>query len=266
VIPQLGFGWDLPSAADTERAIGLALECGYRLFDTAAFYGNEAAVGRALASSGIPRAQLFVTTKVWNADQGRERTHRAFDASLARLGMDYVDLYLILWPVPGRDLYVETWRALEELTADGRARTIGVANFQIAHLEHLRRESATVPAVNQVELHPWLQQPELRRYHRDHGVVTEAWSPLANGRCLQDPVIESLARAHGRTPAQIVLRWHLQLGNVPIPKSGRPERIRSNLDVFDFALSPAEMDRIAGAERGIRTGPHPDAFDAVNLT
>lgn len=260
-IPQLGFGVFQVPDDETTAAVAGALEAGYRSIDTAAVYGNEAGVGRALAESGLAREELFVTTKLWNADQGYDSTLAAFDASLAKLGLDHVDLYLIHWPTPARDLYVGTWRALEKLLADGRIRAAGVSNFQPAHLRRLREESSLVPAVNQIELHPGLQQGELRAAHTEHGIATEAWSPLAQGAVLGDEAITSLAERHGKTPAQVVLRWHLQLGNVVIPKSVTPARIRQNIDVFDFELSASDMDAIAGLDRGMRTGPDPDTLN-----
>ncbi|WP_435188793.1 aldo/keto reductase [Streptomyces sp. bgisy126] len=260
-IPQLGFGVFQVPDDETTTAVAHALEAGYRSVDTAAVYGNEAGVGRALAASGIARDELYVTTKLWNADQGYDATLRAFDDSLARLGLDHVDLYLIHWPAPARDLYVDTWRAIGTLVADGRARTAGVSNFKPAHLERLLDSSDLVPAVNQIELHPGLQQRELRELHAVHRIATEAWSPLAQGAVLADPVVTGIAARHGRSPAQVVLRWHLQLGNVVIPKSVTPARIRENLDVFDFALSAGEMTAMAGLDRGLRTGPDPDTLD-----
>ncbi|MFB8025417.1 MULTISPECIES: aldo/keto reductase [unclassified Streptomyces] len=260
-IPQLGFGVFQVPDDETTAAVSSALEAGYRSIDTAAVYGNEAGVGRALAESGLAREELFVTTKLWNADQGYDATLAAFDASLAKLGLDHVDLYLIHWPTPARDLYADTWRALEKLQADGRIRAAGVSNFQPAHLRRLREESPLVPAVNQVELHPGLQQSELRAVHAEYGIATEAWSPLAQGALLDDQLLVSLAERHGKSPAQVVLRWHLQLGNVVIPKSVTPARIRQNIDVFDFELSAADMDAIAGLDRGMRTGPDPDTLN-----
>ncbi|MFE6189611.1 aldo/keto reductase [Streptomyces sp. NPDC056465] len=260
-IPQLGFGVFQVPDDETTAAVSSALEAGYRSIDTATVYGNEAGVGRALAESGLAREELFVTTKLWNADQGYDATLAAFDASLAKLGLDHVDLYLIHWPTPARDLYADTWRALEKLQADGRIRAAGVSNFQPAHLRRLREESPLVPAVNQVELHPGLQQSELRAVHAEYGIATEAWSPLAQGALLDDQLLASLAERHGKSPAQVVLRWHLQLGNVVIPKSVTPARIRQNIDVFDFELSAADMDAIAGLDRGMRTGPDPDTLN-----
>ncbi|CAL9271629.1 putative oxidoreductase_MSMEI_2347 [Streptomyces sp. SudanB5_2050] len=260
-IPQLGFGVFQVPDEETTAAVTSALEAGYRSIDTAAIYGNETGVGRALATSGIAREDLFITTKLWNADQGYDATLRAFDDSLAKLGLDHVDMYLIHWPTPARDLYKDTWRAIEKLVADGRVRTAGVSNFQPDHLKRLIDGAELVPAVNQVELHPGLQQSELRAVHAELGIATEAWSPLAQGAVLKDEAITSVAGRHGKSPAQVVLRWHLQLGNIVIPKSVTPERIRQNLDVFDFTLTDDEMTAIAGLDRDLRTGPHPDQLN-----
>ncbi|MGA6157493.1 aldo/keto reductase [Stenotrophomonas sp. NPDC087984] len=260
-IPQLGFGVFQVADEQTTDAVRSAIEAGYRSIDTAAIYGNETGVGRALATSGVPREELFLTTKLWNADQGYDSTLAAFDASVAKLGTDYVDLYLIHWPTPARDLYLDTWRALEKLLADGRTRAIGVSNFQPAHLRRLLDHSGVVPVVNQVELHPYLQQGELRDFHAQHKIATEAWSPLAQGALLQDPALAAIAQRHGRTPAQVVLRWHLQLGNVVIPKSVTPARIRENIDVFDFTLTPEDIEAINALDRGERTGPDPDTLN-----
>ena len=257
-IPQVGFGVFRVPDDDTAAAVRTAIEYGYRSIDTAALYGNEAGVGEAVASCGLPREELFVTTKLWNDDQGFESTLRAFDASLSRLGLDYVDLYLIHWPKPTLDRYVETWRALGKLYADRRVRAIGVSNFQPDHLRRLLDETDIVPAVNQIELHPDLQQEQLGRFHAEHGVVTEAWSPLGQGLALRHPVVADLAHRHGRTPAQVVLRWHVQLGNVAIPKSTTPSRIRENIGLFDFALAEADMAALAALESGTRLGPDPD--------
>ncbi|MFE5880135.1 aldo/keto reductase [Streptomyces hydrogenans] len=260
-IPQLGFGVFQVPDEETTAAVSSALDAGYRSLDTAAIYGNEAGVGKALAASGISREELFVTTKLWNADQGHDATLRAFDDSLAKLGLDYVDMYLIHWPTPARDLYKETWKAIEKLVADGRVRTAGVSNFQPDHLKRLIDGADLVPAVNQVELHPGLQQNELRAVHAELGIATEAWSPLAQGAVLGDEAVTVIADRHGKSPAQVVLRWHLQLGNIVIPKSVTPERIRQNLDVFDFTLTDDEMAALAGLDRDLRTGPHPDQFN-----
>ena len=250
------------SPAKTTRAVLSALDAGYRSIDTAAVYGNEAGVGKAIQESGIARDELFVTTKLWNSDQGYDSTLKAFDASIAKLGLEQLDLYLIHWPVPRGDRYVDTWRALEKLHADGRVRAIGVSNFQPAHLERLLDASDVVPAVNQIELHPYLQQAEVREFDAKHGIATEAWSPLAKGgSLLGDPVVAELAVKHSRTPAQIVLRWHLQLGNVVIPKSETPSRIRENFDVFGFELSDDDIETMNELDRGERTGPDPDTFN-----
>jgi 2,5-diketo-D-gluconate reductase A len=259
-IPQLGFGVFQIPPADTETVVAEALEVGYRHLDTAAAYRNEAAVGRAVSASALSREQVFVTTKCWNDDQGYEQAKRALHGSLERLRMDYVDLYLIHWPVPAHDLYVDTWRAFVELREEGLIRTIGVSNFQAAHLRRVIEETGQTPAINQIELHPLLQQGELRQVHEELGILTEAWSPLAQGAVLDDPAIVGVAREHGVTPGQAVIRWQLQLGNVVIPKSVTPERIRSNFDVFGFQLTAAEMDAIGRLDVGRRTGPDPDVF------
>ncbi|MEV1024165.1 aldo/keto reductase [Streptomyces sp. NPDC050264] len=260
-MPQLGFGVFQVPDEETTAAVATALDAGYRSIDTAAIYGNERGVGRALADSGIARDELFITTKLWNADQGHDATLAAFEASLDKLGLDHVDLYLIHWPTPARDLYLDTWRALEKLLADGRTRAIGVSNFQPAHLERLLGSASVVPAVNQIELHPGLQQRELRDFHARHGIATEAWSPLAQGAVLKDDAVTAIAARHGKSPAQVVLRWHLQIGNVVIPKSVTEARIRENLDVFDFELDPQEIDALAASDRGLRTGPDPDTLN-----
>jgi 2,5-diketo-D-gluconate reductase A len=262
-IPQLGFGvWQVPDA-ETAAAVGTALEAGYRSIDTAAIYGNEKGTGAAIAASGLRREELFVTTKLWNSDQGHDRTLAGFDASLEKLGLDHVDLYLIHWPTPERDTYLDTWRALGKILADGRARAIGVSNFKPAHLRRLIDETGVVPAVNQVELHPLLQQPELRAFHAEHGIATEAWSPLAQGSLLQHPVLTGIAQRLGRTPAQVILRWHLQLGTIVIPKSVTPERIRQNADVFGFTLDEADMTAVTALDQGDagRIGPDPDSVN-----
>jgi len=263
-MPQLGYGVFQVPDEETTQAVSTALEAGYRSIDTAAAYQNEAGVGKALVASGIDRSELFVTTKLWNADQGFDHTLKAFDHSLGLLGLDYLDLYLIHWPTPERDLYVDTWRALEKILADGRVRAIGVSNFQPEHLDRLAEVAGITPAVNQVELHPFLQQHEVRAYGADFGIRTEAWSPLAKGgSLLSDPVIQALATKHERTPAQVVLRWHLQLGNIVIPKSVTPARITENLNVFDFTLSDEDLATITPLDRNERTGPHPDTFNVA---
>jgi diketogulonate reductase-like aldo/keto reductase len=259
-IPQLGFGVFQVPAEQTEQAVAEALSVGYRHIDTAAAYGNEAAVAQAIHASGLERREVFVTTKCFNDDHGYEQARRAFDASLKRLEFDYVDLYLIHWPVPAHDKYVETWKAFIELHEQGLARSIGVSNFQPPHLRRVIAETGVTPAINQIELHPYLQQHGLRREHEELGIVTEAWSPIAQGAVLDDATIVEIARAHSRTPAQVAIRWHLQLGNVVIPKSVTPERIAENLDVLGFELSATEMHAIEALDEGRRTGPDPDTF------
>jgi diketogulonate reductase-like aldo/keto reductase len=263
-IPQVGFGVFQVPPEQTAQAVSRALEAGYRHIDTAALYRNERSVGEAIRGSGVPRGEIFVTTKVWNSDQGHDPALRAFEASVRRLGLDYVDLYLIHWPVPAAGRYVETWSALEKIQADGRARAIGVSNFEPAHLERLLSESAVVPAVNQLELHPYLPQRRLREVHAEHSIVTESWSPLARGGqggLLDDPVITGIAGRHGRTPAQVILRWHVQHGLVPLPRSVNPERIAENLDLFGWELTGDDMAAVDGLDRDGRIGPHPNAFN-----
>lgn len=259
-IPQFGFGVFQIPPTDTAEAVRTALEAGYRHIDTAQMYGNEREVGEGIARSGLPRDEVFVTTKLANHRHGHDSAIEALNESLERLATDHVDLYLIHWPNPRLNRYVETWTGFEKLAADGRARSIGVSNFTRQHLDRLARETDTVPAVNQIELHPALGQRELREYHRAHGIATEAWSPIAQGRVLTDATITEVARAHGRTPAQVVLRWHLQLGNIVFPKSVTPERVRENIDIADFELTDAEMAATTGLDRGLRTGPDPDVF------
>lgn len=259
-IPQLGFGVFQVPPSQTAEVVARALSVGYRHIDTAAAYRNEAAVGEAIRASGLQRSEVFLTTKCWNDDHGFNEAKQALRASLERLRLDYVDLYLIHWPVPSRDRYVETWKAFIDLHAEGLTRAIGVSNFQSAHLQRVVAETGETPAINQIELHPYLQQRVLRRKHEEMMIATEAWSPLAQGHALGDPTIVQIADAHSRTPSQIVIRWHLQLGNVVIPKSVTPERIRENFDVFDFALSEAEMKAIGALDADRRTGPDPDTF------
>ncbi|WP_229072870.1 aldo/keto reductase [Actinoplanes sp. DH11] len=260
-MPQIGFGvYQIPEA-ETAQAVTTAIEAGYRSIDTAAVYGNEAGVGAALRDAGIPRDELFVTTKLWNSDQGYDETLRAFDASLARLGLDQLDLYLIHWPTPKHGKYLDTWRALETLLEQKRVRAIGVSNFLPEHLRAVAGLGGTVPAVNQIEVHPALQQREAQATNAELGVVTEAWSPLAQAAVLSDPRVTAIADAHDRTPAQVVLRWHVQQGRVVIPKSVTPSRIRENLAIFDFELTAGELAAIDGLESDGRTGPHPDHFN-----
>ncbi|XKK64354.1 aldo/keto reductase [Streptomyces sp. ARC32] len=257
-MPQLGFGvWQVPDD-EAQTAVALALEAGYRSIDTAAIYGNEEGTGRAVAASGLAREDLFVTTKLWNSDQGYDSTLRAFDTSLAKLGLEYLDLYLIHWPTPAKDLYVDTYKALEKLLADGRVRAVGVSNFLPEHLERLTAETSVIPAVNQIELHPHLQQHAARELHAEQGIATEAWSPLGSGKGILDiPAIVAIAQKHGRTPAQVVLRWHLQLGNVVIPKSVTPSRIKENIDVFGFALDTEDLAAISALNEDRRLGSDP---------
>ena len=261
-IPQLGFGVFKVDPARTERIVADALEVGYRHIDTARIYGNEEGVGRALATSGVPREQLYVTTKLWNDDQGTQSVFDAFDRSLERLGLEYVDLYLIHWPVPAQDRYVETWRAFEQLRDSGRVRSIGVSNFMAPHLQRLIDETAVVPAVDQIELHPAHQQPETVEFATEYAIAIEAWGPLGQGKypLLELPQVTDAAAAHGRSPAQVVIRWHLQRGFIVFPKSNHRERMAENFDVFDFALDDAQMSAITGIERAGRLGPDPHAF------
>jgi 2,5-diketo-D-gluconate reductase A len=257
-IPQLGLGvYKIPDA-QAAGTVQVALEAGYRHIDTAALYANERGVGEGLARVGLPRAEVFVTTKVWNDRHGYDETLRAFDESLAKLGLDYVDLYLIHWPAPTQDRYVDTYRALETLRADGRARSIGVSNFHTHHLDRLLAETEIVPAVNQVELHPWLVQTEVRAYNAAHGIRTEAWSPLARGRAVGNSTLETIGARYGKSAAQVVLRWQLQLGNIVIPKSVTPARIRENFDVSDFTLTEADVAAVTDLDAGERTGKDPD--------
>ena len=260
-IPQLGFGVFQVPSEETRETVAHALRTGYRHIDTAAAYGNEAEVGEAVASSGLERREVFITTKLWNNDQGQQNALRAFEQSLQKLGSDYVDLYLIHWPAPSKGLFTETWEAFAALREEARTRSIGVSNFRVEDLEQIIEATGVVPAVNQIELHPRLQQEELRRFHAQHGILTEAWSPLGKGQLLDESTIQKIASAHDRTPAQVVLRWHLQLGNVVIPKSVTPARIEENFDVFDFELSEDEMRAIAALDAGERTGPDPSTFD-----
>ncbi|MFC3964441.1 aldo/keto reductase [Nocardia jiangsuensis] len=262
VIPQLGFGVFQVPADEAAGVVTKALEVGYRSIDTAAIYGNEEGTGRAIREFGLPRDEVYVTTKLWNSEQGYDSTLRAFDESLKRLGLDYLDLYLVHWPVPKADRYVDTFKAFQALKADGRVRSIGVSNFTPAHLERIIAETGEIPAVNQVELHPRFIQAPLRSFHQSHAIATEAWSPLGQGQVLDDPVIASIARQVGRTPAQVVIRWHLQLGNIVIPKSVTPERIESNFDVFGFELTNEQVEAISGLNADTRIGGDPETLTA----
>ncbi|HKU34551.1 MAG TPA: aldo/keto reductase [Paenarthrobacter sp.] len=277
MMDQLGYGLYKVPPADADALVSTALGEGYRRFDTAAMYGNEVGVGRAIGAAigdawdshpgtggsgesvhALTREDIFVTTKVWNDDHGYDATLRAFDSSMANLGLDYVDLYLIHWPCAARGLFAETYKALETLYREGKVRAIGVSNFQPDHLEQLMQSAEVVPAVNQIEVHPWLQQARLRTLHDQLGIRTEAWSPLGRGQVLADPAIVALAEKYKRTPAQVVLRWHLQLGNLVIPKASTAGRIKENFNVFDFELDGGDLDGMAGLERHHRTGSHPD--------
>ncbi|WP_420832037.1 aldo/keto reductase [Nocardia huaxiensis] len=261
VMPKLGFGAYKVAGEQAEGIITKALELGYRSIDTASLYENEEEVGRAIRESGLPRDEVFVTTKLWNSDHGYDSAMRAFDASMKRLGLDRVDLYLIHWPLPATDLYVDTFRALQSLKRQGRVVSIGVSNFNRSHLERVIGETGEIPAVNQIELHPYFAQNELRAFHAANGIVTEAWSPLGRGAEFNDSVIIHLAEKLGRTPAQIILRWHMQLGNVAIPKSATPSRMAENLAVFDFELTGREMTQITTLDKGARQGGDPDTLD-----
>jgi 2,5-diketo-D-gluconate reductase A len=257
-IPQLGVGTYKVPAAHTAELVAGALRHGYRHVDTATLYGNEAEVGEGIRRSDLPRDDVFVTTKLWNDDHGYDAALRAFDASLDRLGFDEVDLYLIHWPIPSRDLYVQTWRALVRLRDEGRARSIGVSNFSPAHIHRLTEETGVTPVIDQVELHPRFPQRELQAWNDAHGIVTQSWAPLARGGLLDDPSLGEVARAHGKTAAQIVIRWHLDRGLVVFPKSNSLARLRENADVFDFALSADDRAVLASLETGERTGRDPD--------
>ncbi|MET4783359.1 aldo/keto reductase [Glaciihabitans sp. UYNi722] len=259
-IPQLGFGVFKVDPEQTERIVSDALEVGYRHIDTAAIYGNEEGVGRAIAASGIPRDELFVTTKLYNDDQGTDSAFAAIDTSLTKLGLDHVDLYLIHWPAPARDLYVDSWKALEQIRERGQATSIGVSNFLVPHLKRLLDETDVVPAVNQIELHPYHQQVDVTRFGKDYDIATEAWGPLGQGKypLLELPKIVEIAGLHGKTPAQVVLRWHLQKGHIVFPKSNSRERIAENFDLFDFELAAEQQAAITTLERAGRVGGDPN--------
>lgn len=261
-IPQLGYGvWKIPNE-EAAQAVENACDAGYRLIDTAKVYGNEQGVGKALAKNNISREELFITTKLWNSDQGYDNTLKAFDESLGKLALDYVDLYLIHWPTPAYDEYVETYKALERLYKDGRTKSIGVCNFDIEHLQRLIDECDVVPAINQVECHPYLQQKELKEFCKEHGILLEAYSPLMNGtKVLDDPVIKEIAKQYDKTPAQVILRWHLQSDVVVIPKTVTPSRMQENLDVFDFELNETDMEKIAKLDRNERHNSVPNEMN-----
>lgn len=262
-IPQLGFGvWQIQNGTEAESAVGEALNTGYRLIDTAAAYGNEESVGRAIRHSGVPREEIFVTTKLWNGDQGYDSAHKAFDASLERLGLEYVDLYLIHWPMPKMDKYVETWKAFEEIYESGQAKAIGVSNFKPNHLERLLTEAKVVPAVNQIELHPQFVQDETRAYCKAHNIAIESWSPLGGSKnnLTGNSQLMSIGEKYGKTAAQVIIRWHLEQGLIVIPKSSNPQRIAENFDVFDFTLGEEDMAQIATLDIETRIGSDPDTF------
>lgn len=260
-IPQLGFGlWQVP-ADSTAETTASALQMGYRLVDGAAIYGNEAGQGDGIRRSGLPRDRVFVTTKVWNSEQGFDTAVRAAEASLKRLGLDHVDLLLIHWPCPAKDLYLDTWRALIRLREEGKTRSIGVSNFQEPHLQRIIGETGVTPAVNQVEINPRLQQPALRAFHDTHGIVTQSWTPLGQGRSFDAAPVQAAARRTGKSPAQVILRWHIQIGASVIPRSTRTAGLAENLALFDFSLTDAEMAAIAALDESARCGPDPARFN-----
>lgn len=260
-IPQLGFGVWRVGDDEAVSVVSEALAIGYRHIDTAAIYGNEVGVGKAIAQSGIARKDIYLTTKLWNSDQGYDSTLKAFDTSLKKLGTDYVDLYLIHWPIPSRDLFMETWRAFLKLKEQGLVKSVGVSNFRTNDLERVIKESGVTPVLNQIELHPEFQQDDLRVFHGKHNIATEAWSPLGQGKFLDNPILKEIAAHHGKTPAQIVLRWHIETGNIVIPKSVTPSRIKENFDIFDFKLNGTEHDQITKLDKvDGRIGPNPNTF------
>jgi 2,5-diketo-D-gluconate reductase A len=262
IIPQFGFGVFLLKPKDTAAAVSTALKAGYRHIDTAEMYGNEAEVGEAIAKSGLDRGEVFITSKLNNDAHEPDDARKAFDSTLKALGIDYIDLFLIHWPLPARygGDFVQTWRTLEEFYREGRARSIGVSNFQPHHLRRLHSESQIIPAINQIEVNPYLTQDDVRGFCAEHQIAVEAWSPLGRGAVLTDPVIQSIAGRTGKTPAQVVLRWHIQRGSIVFPKSGTPDRIRENINIFDFELSAADVEDITMLNKNIRTGPDPDKF------
>ena len=263
-IPQLGYGvWQVGND-EAISAVSEALKVGYRHIDTAAIYGNEEGTGKAINESGIARGDIYLTTKLWNKEQGYESTLKAFDESLKKLGMDYVDLYLIHWPLPSKDLFMETWRAFIKIKEEGRAKSIGVSNFRTADLERILKESDVVPVLNQIELHPQFQQDELRLFHSKHNIATEAWSPLGQGTILENATLKTIAEKHGKSVAQVILRWHIETGNIVIPKSVTPARIKENFEVFDFSLNGTDHDAITKLDKTDgRIGPNPATFSVV---
>ncbi|MDT6940917.1 aldo/keto reductase [Brucella pseudogrignonensis] len=263
-IPQLGYGvWQVGND-EAVTAVSEALKVGYRHIDTAAIYGNEEGTGKAIKESGIARNDIYLTTKLWNKEQGYDSTLKAFDASLKKLDTDYVDLYLIHWPLPSKDLFMDTWRAFIKIKEEGRAKSIGVSNFQTADLERVLKESDVVPVINQIELHPQFQQDELRLFHSKHDIATEAWSPLGQGTILENLTLKSIAEKHGKSVAQVILRWHIETGNIVIPKSVTPARIKENFEVFDFSLNGTDHDAITKLDKTDgRIGPNPATFSVV---
>lgn len=260
LIPQVGLGVYKVAGESAEPLIVQAFEAGYRRVDTAAFYGNEVEVGAAVRNSGLPREDIYVTTKIWKDDHGFDRALAAIDESLARLNIDYIDMLLIHWPSPALNKFVDTWAAFQKAQESGKIRGIGVSNFQPAHLEQLLAAGGTVPAINQIELHPGLQQADVREFNSAHGILTEAWSPLARGRFNESPAIEHIMAKHNRTATQVIVRWHLQLGNLVIPKTATASRLQGNISVFDFELDAEDMAAIQSLDAGLRTGPHPEEF------
>jgi 2,5-diketo-D-gluconate reductase A len=260
-IPQFGFGVFQIEPKDTAAAVTTALEAGYRHIDTAEMYGNEAEVGEAIARSGLDRSEVFVTSKLNNGSHAPDDAREAFDATLKALGFDYIDLFLIHWPTPDKGNFVDTWKTFEEFYREGRARSIGVSNFQPHHLRRIHQETDIIPAVNQIEVYPYLTQEDVRAFCAEHQIAVEAWSPLGQGAVLNDPVIRNIAEKTGKTPAQVVLRWHIQRGDIVFPKSVTPERVRENIDIFDFELSGADVEDITLLNKDERTGPNPDKFN-----